>query len=109
QDVEITSRLLSSTDGTFAPLRVMTDFYQVLDARNKLIAGNYALGHQPAHIVPRYEGFNEDVCKNCPSWTRTRCKDSSEIFGDRPGAPETPELAYFRKFTGLVQRERWQA
>src|SRR5437870_8319100 len=38
QDVAVTSRLLSSIDGSFAPLRVMTDFYQVLDARNKLIA-----------------------------------------------------------------------
>jgi len=47
QDVEITSRLLSSVDGSFAPLNVTTDFYQVLDARNKLIAMQYSLGHTP--------------------------------------------------------------
>jgi DNA replication ATP-dependent helicase Dna2 len=109
QNVEITSRLLSSVDGSFAPLQVMTDFYQVLDARNKLIAMQYALGHEPAHVASRYEGFNEEVCKSCPSWTRKRCKESSDVFGDRPGAVETPELQYFRKFTHLVQRERWQA
>src|SRR3989441_655557 len=117
QDVEITSRLLSSVDGSFAPLRVMTDFYQVLDARNKLIAMTYALGRNPAHIAPRYEGFNEEICSNCPSWTRNRCKDSSDVLGDRPGvgpgvgpaAVESVDLEYFRKFTRFVQRERWQA
>jgi DNA replication ATP-dependent helicase/nuclease Dna2 len=109
QDVEITSRLLSSVDGTFAPLRVMTDFYQVLDARNKLIAFQYATGRHPAHVAPRYEGFNEDVCKGCASWTRNRCKESSDVFGDRPGAVETAELGYFRKFTRLVEREKWHA
>src|SRR5262245_53841384 len=109
QDVEITSRLLSSIDGSFAPLRVMTDFYQVLDARNKLIAMHYALGRDPAHIGPRYEGFNEEVCKKCPSWTRSRCKESSDLFGDRPAAAETAELEYFRKFTRLVESEKWHA
>jgi DNA replication ATP-dependent helicase/nuclease Dna2 len=109
QDVEITSRLLSSIDGSFAPLRVMTDFYQVLDARNKLIAMQYALGRDPAHIAPRYEGFNEEVCKKCPSWTRNRCKESSDLFGDRPVAAETAELEYFRKFTRLVESEKWHA
>jgi DNA replication ATP-dependent helicase Dna2 len=108
-DVAITSRLLSSVDGSFAPLRVMTDFYQVLDARNKLIAMHYALGRHPAHIRPRYEGFNEDICKSCPSWTRNRCKESSDVFGDRPGAAETAELEYFRKLTKLVEREKWHA
>src|SRR5215831_8859897 len=109
QDVEITSRLLSSIDGSFAPLRVMTDFYQVLDARNKLIAMHYALGRDPAHIGPRYEGFNEEVCKKCPSWTRSRCKESSDLFGDRPAAAETAELEYFRKFMRLVESEKWHA
>jgi DNA replication ATP-dependent helicase Dna2 len=109
QDVEITSRLLSSVDGTFAPLRVMTDFYQVLDARNKLIALQYALGRPVSHTTPRYEGFNEEICSSCASWTRNRCKDSSDILGDRPGAAENDELEYFRKFTRLVQRERWLA
>jgi DNA replication ATP-dependent helicase Dna2 len=108
-DVEITSRLLSSVDGSFAPLRVMTDFYQVLDARNKLIALQYALGRHPAHMSPRYEGFNEQICGTCASWTRNRCKESSDIFGDRPEPAATLELEYFNKFTRLVQRERWQA
>src|SRR5215475_2713753 len=109
QDVEITSRLLSSVDGTFAPLRVMTDFYQVLDARNKLIAMQYALGRSNSHVTPRYEGFNEEICSACASWTRNRCKDFSDVFGDRPNAATTVELEYFRRLTRLVQRERWLA
>ena len=124
QDVEITSRLLSSIDGSFAPLRVTTDFFQVLDARNKLIAMQYALGRNPSHIVPRYEGFNEEICGKCPSWTRSRCQDASDIFGDRPTAAgavydragahteplqESAALAYFDRFTRLVERERWHA
>src|SRR5436309_2607099 len=88
QEVEITTRLLSSIDGSFAPLRVATDFYQVLDARNRLIAMQYALGRNRAHIPPRYEGFNEEICGNCASWTRDRCKDSSDVFGDRRPSPE---------------------
>src|SRR4029079_7577494 len=60
-DVEITSRLLSSVDGSFAPLRVMTDFYQVLDARNKLIAAQHSLSRELPHFKMRYEGFNEEV------------------------------------------------
>src|ERR1051326_6687085 len=91
QDVEVTSRLLSSIDGSFAPLRVTTDFYQVLDARNKLVAMQYALGRDPAHIAPRYEGFNEQICASCPSWTRNRCKETSAVFGDRPGAVRSEE------------------
>ena len=108
-DVEVTSRLLSSIDGSFAPLRVATDFYQVLDARNRLIAMQYALGRSPSHITPRYEGFNGEICGSCPSWTRDRCKDATAIFGDRPDAGESPELAYVRRFSRLVQRERWCA
>src|SRR5262249_40958362 len=109
QGVEITSRLLSSVDGTFAPLRVMTDFYQVLDARNKLIAMQYALGRSSSHVTPRYEGFNEEICSACASWTRNRCKDFSDFMGDRQNASRTVELEYFRKLTRLVQRERWLA
>src|SRR5437867_4174333 len=109
QDVEMTSRLLSSIDGSFAPLRVTTDFYQVLDARNKLIAMQHALGRERPHITARYEGFNREICGSCPSWTRTRCKETSDAFGDRPDSPEPAELAYFRRFTRLVQRERWSS
>jgi DNA replication ATP-dependent helicase Dna2 len=113
QDLEITSRLLSSVDGSFAPLRVTTDFYQVLDARNKLVAMQFALGREPAHIAPRYEGFNEQTCASCQLWTRNRCKEASDIFGDRPVSTvayrDSAELEYFRRFTRLVQRERWHA
>jgi DNA replication ATP-dependent helicase Dna2 len=111
QEVQVTSRLLSSIDGSFAPLRVTTDFYQVLDARNKLIAMQYALGRNPAHIEPRYEGFNEEICASCPSWTRDRCRNASDLFGDRPEVSGAvgEDLEYFRKFTRLVQRERWYA
>jgi DNA replication ATP-dependent helicase Dna2 len=108
-DVEITSRLLSSVDGSFAPLRIMTDFYQVLDARNRLVAMQYALGRSASHVRPRFEGFNEEICSSCASWTRNRCKESSNIFGDRLEATVTPELEFFRKWTRLVQRERWLA
>src|SRR5947208_9590823 len=78
-DVEVTSRLLSSIDGSFAPLRVATDFYQVLDARNRLIAMQFALGHEQPHVAVRFEGFDEKVCRNCPPWTRKRCKESSDV------------------------------
>ena len=39
-----TFTLMKPVDGSFAPLRVSTDFYQVLDARNRLIAMQFALG-----------------------------------------------------------------
>src|SRR2546428_710747 len=90
-------------------LEALTDFYQVLDARNKLVAIQYALGRTSAYIAPRYEGFNEKICGNCPSWTRDHCKDTSDLFGDRPDSRESPELEYFRRFTRLVERERWYA
>jgi DNA replication ATP-dependent helicase Dna2 len=108
-DVEITTRLLSSVDGSFAPLRVMTDFYQVLDSRNRLVSIQHSLGADDVRAPVRYEGFNESICHSCPSWTRNRCRESSDVFGDRPGAAETAELHYFRKFTRLVERERWNA
>jgi DNA replication ATP-dependent helicase Dna2 len=107
-EVEITSRLLSSADGSFAPLRITTDFYQVLDARNRLIAARYALGRQPSHLRMRYEGFQAPICDNCSSWTRTRCKETSNVFGDRPDSPDRADLDYFRRLTRLVERERWQ-
>src|SRR6185295_3507344 len=33
----------------------------------------------------------------------------SDVFGDRPGTPESAEMEYFRRFTRLIQRERWYA
>jgi hypothetical protein len=107
--IDISARLLSSTDGSFAPLQIQTDFHQVIDARNRLLAMHYALGLPSPHFKFRYEAFNEAVCGPCPSWLRTQCKETTELFGDRPGAEETPRLAYFRRFTRLVERERWAA
>jgi DNA replication ATP-dependent helicase Dna2 len=107
--IDISARLLSSTDGSFAPLQIQTDFHQVIDARNRLLAMHYALGLPSPHFKFRYEGFNEGVCGPCPSWLRTQCKETTELFGDRPGAEETERLAYFRRFTRLVERERWAA
>jgi DNA replication ATP-dependent helicase Dna2 len=105
--MDVSASLLSSIDGARVPLQVQTDFHQVLDARNKLIATHYALGHESPHFRFRYEGFNEDVCRTCVSWTRKRCREASTVFGDRPDAEETSRLAYFRRFTRLVERERW--
>src|SRR5262249_24285350 len=34
---------------------------------------------------------------------------TSDIVGDRPAATETPELEDFRRFSRLVEREKWQA
>ena len=107
--IDITARLLSSTDGSFAALEIQTDFLEVIDARNRLLATQYALGLPSPQFRLRYEGFNEEVCRPCPSWLRNQCKESTGVFGDRPGAEETPQLAYFRRFTRLVERERWAA
>ena len=107
--IDISARLLSSTDGSFAPLQIQTDFHQVIDARNRLLAMQYAQGLASPHFKFRYEAFNEAICGPCPSWLRTQCKETTELFGDRPGAEETPQLAYFRRFTRLVERERWAA
>ena len=108
-EMDISARLLSSTDGSFSPLQIQTDFHQVMDARNRLIATHYGLSLPLAHFKFRYEGFNEDVCRPCPSWVRTQCKETTTLFGDRPGAEETSKLVYFRRFTRLVEREHWAA
>jgi hypothetical protein len=107
--MEISANLLSSADGSNAPLQIQTDFHQILDARNKIIATHYALGHETPHFRYRYEGFNEDVCKTCVSWTRKRCRESTDVFGDRPDAVASARLDYFRRFTRLVELERWAA
>ncbi len=109
QEIEITSRLISSTDGSYSPMRLTTDFFKVLEARNKLIAVQHALGQIGSKLPALYEGYDDSVCGKCPSWTRTRCKEFSDIFGDRPISNDTAELDYFRKFSRLVERERWNA
>jgi DNA replication ATP-dependent helicase Dna2 len=108
RDIEITSRLLSSTDGSWTPLRLMTDFHGVLEARNKLVAVQHALA-EGSRLPALFEGYDASACGSCPSWTRGRCKQASDILGDRPDSSGSPELDYFRKFTRLVQRERWSA
>jgi DNA replication ATP-dependent helicase Dna2 len=105
--MEISAMLLSSADGANAPLQIQTDFHQILDARNKIVATHYALGHETPHFRYRYEGFSEDVCKSCVSWTRKRCREATDVFGDRPDVEESSRLAYFRKYTRLVELERW--
>jgi len=105
--MEISAMLLSSADGTHAPLQIQTDFLQILDARNKILATHYALGHEAPHFRFRYEGFNEDVCKSCVSWTRKRCREATDLFGDRPEAVPSSRLEYFRRYTRLVELERW--
>jgi len=109
KEIGVSARILSSTDGAFAPLHIQTDFHQVLDARNKLLAIQYALGRNAPHFKFRYEGFNENVCAACPPWRRKKCKESSDLFGDRPSSNASPELEYFKNFTRLVERERWLA
>ena len=42
--IDISARLLSSTDGSFAPLQIQTDFQQVIDARNRLLANALRAG-----------------------------------------------------------------
>jgi len=107
EELEITSRLISSTDGSYSPMRLTADFHRVIDSRNMLVASQRALGEPIREVPSLYEGYKPAVCNACPSWTRRRCKDTSDILGDRPNAAVTPELDYFRKFTRLVERERW--
>jgi DNA replication ATP-dependent helicase Dna2 len=109
QEVEISSRLLCSTDGSYTPMRITTGFHEVLNARNKLIAIQHALGQIESSLPALYEGYDKRTCEACPSWTRSRCKAASDILGDRPDPPDTPELDYFRKFTRLIERERWNS
>jgi DNA replication ATP-dependent helicase Dna2 len=108
-ETRITARLLSSVDGSFAPLQIQTDFLNVLDARNTLVAAHHALTADKPHFQFRYEGFDRQICGSCVSWTRNRCIELSSAFGDRPDSVETPQLEYFRRFTRLVERERWSA
>ena len=109
EKLEVTSRLMSSHDGTTTPLRIDADFYQVMEARNRLVAMSYALGRPRSHLKMRYPGFDSAVCDACLKWTRAECEESTVLFGDRPDAEESPALAYFRRFSKLIQREKWTA
>ena len=108
-DFELTARLLSSHDGTITPLRIDADFQAVLEARNRLLAHTYALGRSRNHLQLPYAGYDPAVCDRCVSWTAKRCRRDSVSFGDSPDSEESAALAYFRKFSTLVQRESWRA
>ncbi len=103
--ITLTARLLSSHDGTSTPLGTDTNFLQVLQARNRIVAHANDLGRSEPHVRLPYAGYESEVCNACPSWTRSRCGDDSVIFGDMPDAAEARDLAYYRKFSRLVQRE----
>ena len=103
--ITLTARLLSSHDGTSTPLRTDADFLQVLGARNRIVAHENDLGRAQPHVRLPYAGYDSAVCDACPSWTRSRCRDDSLIFGDMPDAAQADDLAYYRKFSRLVQRE----
>ena len=103
--ITVTARLLSSHDGTSTPLNASADFLQVLHARNLMVAHVNDLGRSEPHLRLPYAGYDREVCGGCPSWTRSRCGDDSVIFGDMPDAAEPSDLAYYRKFSRLVQRE----
>ena len=107
--IELTARLLSSYDGTSTPLRTDADFFDVLETRNRLVSLGYGLGRSGTHVALPYAGYDTQVCGACPSWTQSRCREDSATFGDKPDAIEEKDLAYFRKFSKLVQRERWYA
>ena len=107
RNVELTSRLISSYDGRSTPARPGIRFDDVIDARNRLIALIYALGETRPHVPMPYADYDARVCGKCPSWTRSRCRDDSKLFGDRPGSSETADLGYFRRFSTLVRREGW--
>ena len=109
-DFELTSRLLSSYDGTSTPLEKGAGFHEILDARNRLLAHTHALGHSPTPPKLPYAGYDASVCDDCVSWTASRCREHSAMFGDNPDSPdEDAALAYFRKYSALVQREAWES
>lgn len=109
-DFELTSRLLSSYDGTSVPLETRAGFHAVLEARNRLLAHTHALGHSRTNLKLPYAGYDRSVCGDCLSWTAARCREHSALFGDNPDSPDEDEaLAYFRKYSALVQHEAWQS
>ncbi len=105
--IELTSRLLSSVDGMSTPLRSDVGFLDVMDVRNRLVALSYSLGRAKRHVAMPYVDYDADICGACPPWTFKRCKEASATYGDMPDADEGADLAFFRKFSTLVQREKW--
>lgn len=107
REIEMTTRLMSSSDGTMTPARPRVGFREVIEGRNRLVALVHALGERRPHIRVPYADYDARVCGKCPSWTRARCREDSERFGDRPGAAVTDDLEYFRRFTTLIRQESW--
>ncbi len=108
--IKLTSRLFSSHDGTSTPLRTDADFLHVLEARNRFVAHANDLSREEPHVRLPYAGYDDEVCGACVSWTKSRCQEDSQTFGDVPHLlkpeEEPSDLAYYRKFSRLVQRER---
>jgi hypothetical protein len=76
--IDVSAKLLSSTDGSFAPLQIQTDFHQVLDARNRLIATQYAVGLP----VPHFKLSMKDSMTRCAGLVRHGCERSARNDGD---------------------------
>lgn len=107
REIRVSASLLSSHDGSTMPERSGASFFDVLDTRNRLVAFTHALGSQRVRVGLPYADYDPRVCRSCPSWTKARCREDTQLFGDRPDAPETADLAYFRRFSALVRREGW--
>jgi len=107
QTVVLRARLVSSFDGTSTPLRPGVGFHDVIAARNRLIALTYSLGGRRSGVRLPWADYDSRVCGQCPTWTRSRCRHDSAVFGDAPDAGESPELAYFRRFSTWIRDESW--
>lgn len=106
-DIRVRTALVSSYDGSTTPERSGASFFDVLEARNRLVAFTHAFASTEARPDLPYADYDARVCRSCPSWTRARCREDTRLFGDRPDASETADLAYFRRFSTLVRREGW--
>jgi DNA replication ATP-dependent helicase/nuclease Dna2 len=107
QEIRVSTSLVSSHDGSTMPEQSEASFFDVLDTRNRLVAFTHALGSQRVRLALPYADYDARVCRSCPSWTKARCRQDTRLFGDRPDAPETEALAYFRRFSALVRQEGW--
>lgn len=107
-EIDVTTRLVSSYDGVARPARPAAGFLDVVEARNRLVALTFALGRTRSHVSMPYADYDDRICGVCPIWTRTRCRESSGVFGDFPGADESVDRAYFRELSRLVRQEGWR-
>lgn len=107
REIRVSTSLVSSHDGSTTPEQSGASFFDVLDTRNRLVAFTHALASARARVGLPYADYDARVCRSCPSWTKARCREDTQLFGDRPDAAETTDLAYFRRFSTLVRREGW--